>query len=404
MSPTSPTPTGSRRRRLWDLPHQCLCPVVGVCLPLDVLRRLVNKALGGRAVADDYEVHVGAVAQCQQRNRLSEALQTELEARYPRQVQSLRAVKTTEALAEQWAAAVLAGDVAGLFWATLTHPRCDDLLQELVLRDMHMLQHQAGAAARVDASRFQALLHENGVLGRELAKAQDRCTRVIAEKSLEVERLMTEVMALRASHVGKDSQMAFLAEDLQALRASIPGLGKLENLQKKLAQMAARQSDLDAQNADLRQTLSRAMKLIDERDRGTLGMVPAAPEPDIEPPPVQPVTVYLRHQTVLCVGGRTGSVASYRDVIERVGGRFAHHDGGLQDAPAVLDASLAAADLVICQTGCISHNAYWRVKDFCKRTGKRCVFVDNPSTSSLVRTLGQMAVGDMVLQEGVLNG
>lgn len=218
--------------------------------------------------------------------------------------------------------------------------------------------------------RLWELLHENGVLGRELAKAQDRCTRVIAEKSLEVERLMTEVMALRASHVGKDSQMAFL----------------------------------EAQNADLRQTLSRAMKLIDERDRGTLGMVPAAPEPVIEPPPEQPVTVYLRHLTVLCVGGRTGSVASYRDVIERVGGRFAHHDGGLQDASGVLDASLAAADLVICQTGCISHNAYWRVKDFCKRTGKRCVFVDNPSTSSLVRTLGQMAVGDMVLQEGVRNG
>ena len=218
--------------------------------------------------------------------------------------------------------------------------------------------------------RLWELLHENGVLGRELAKAQDRCTRVIAEKSLEVERLMTEVMALRASHVGKDSQMAFL----------------------------------EAQNADLRQTLSRAMKLIDERDRGTLGMVPAAPEPVIEPPPEQPVTVYLRHQTVLCVGGRTGSVASYRDVIERVGGRFAHHDGGLQDASGVLDASLAAADLVICQTGCISHTAYWRVKDFCKRTGKRCVFVDNPSTSSLVRTLGQMAVGDMVLQEGVRNG
>ena len=147
---------------------------------------------------------------------------------------------------------------------------------------------------------------------------------------------------------------------------------------------------LEAQNADLRQTLSRAMKLIDERDRGTLGMVPAAPEPVIEPPPEQPVTVYLRHQTVLCVGGRTGSVASYRDVIERVGGRFAHHDGGLQDASGVLDASLAAADLVICQTGCISHNAYWRVKDFCKRTGKRCVFVENPGTACLKRALSTL--------------
>ena len=31
---------GSRRRRLWDLPHQCHCPVVGVCFPLFTLRQL----------------------------------------------------------------------------------------------------------------------------------------------------------------------------------------------------------------------------------------------------------------------------------------------------------------------------------------------------------------------------
>ena len=49
------------------------------------------------------------------------------------------------------------------------------------------------------------------------------------------------------------------------------------------------------------------------------------------------------------------------------------------------------ADLVICQTGCISHSAYWRVKDHCKRHGKRCVFVDNPSVSSLVRGLQEVA-------------
>jgi hypothetical protein len=48
---------------------------------------------------------------------------------------------------------------------------------------------------------------------------------------------------------------------------------------------------------------------------------------------------------------------------------------------------LAAADLVICQTGCISHDAYWRVKDHCKRTGKRCVFVESPSTAGLKRAL-----------------
>jgi hypothetical protein len=88
----------------------------------------------------------------------------------------------------------------------------------------------------------------------------------------------------------------------------------------------------------------------------------------------------LNDRAVLCVGGRNGNVASYRELIEREGARFAHHDGGLEDNANRLEASLAAADLVICQTGCISHSAYWRVKDYCKRNGKRCVFIDNPAS------------------------
>lgn len=50
-----------------------------------------------------------------------------------------------------------------------------------------------------------------------------------------------------------------------------------------------------------------------------------------------------------------------------------------------LDASLAAADLVICQTGCLSHGAYWRVQDHCKRTGKSCVLVEQTDALRIVR-------------------
>jgi len=98
----------------------------------------------------------------------------------------------------------------------------------------------------------------------------------------------------------------------------------------------------------------------------------------------------LSERAVLCVGGRQAVVPIYRQLIERTGGRFLHHDGGEEDAIAKLDASLTAADLVICQTGCISHDAYWRVKDHCKRHGKRCVYVESPSASSLRRALSSL--------------
>lgn len=383
---------GSRRRRLWDLPHHCHCPVVGVCLPLEILRRLVNKALGGKALADDYEVHVGAVAECVHRSRLAELMQRELDTRYARELKAYRSAKTTEAVAALWVVAMREGDVAGAFWAALTHPRCDALLQEVLCRNMHMLQHQAGAAVRVDAARLNALMEENAVLARELGKIQERSTCLLAQKNAEVERLNVQLMQLRAEHIAKDSRFGFLSQDMVALKASIPDFDAVLRQKEKLEQMAARQSRLEAQNAELRHKLAEAQRSLDALNTAPPISVHAdASEPAA--PRAVPVAVYLQQKTVLCVGGRSGSIASYRDLVERVGGRFAHHDGGLEHSRSVLDASLAAADLVICQTGCISHNAYWRVKDFCKRTGKRCVFVENPSASSLVRSLEEIDPG-----------
>ena len=53
---------GSRRRRLWELSRESHCPVIGVCLPLPLLRKLVGKALSQTAPLGDYDLHVGAVS------------------------------------------------------------------------------------------------------------------------------------------------------------------------------------------------------------------------------------------------------------------------------------------------------------------------------------------------------
>lgn len=385
--------SGSRRRRIWDLPRDCHCPVVGVCLPLGTLRRLANKAWGGQALADDYEIHVGAVAECERRNRLSEVLQHELDQRYSRVVQHFRLAKTTGAVAQLWAQAVAQGDVAGAFWAALTHPRCNTVLQEALCRDMHMIQHQAGASVRADLARFTALLEKNAILTRELGRVQERNTRLMADKSSEVERLNAQLMQVRAEQIAKDTSIAFLSEDLMALKASIPGLESRTRLQKKIGQMSERHSELESHINDLRQKLASATKALESVNAGA---AQAVRMDTVEQQATRsfPIALHLQQKTVLCVGGRSGNVASYRDLIERVGGRFAHHDGGMEDSQNLLDANLAAADLVICQTGCISHNAYWRVKDFCKRTGKRCVFVENPSATSLARGLEQISAKD----------
>jgi Uncharacterized protein conserved in bacteria (DUF2325) len=118
--------------------------------------------------------------------------------------------------------------------------------------------------------------------------------------------------------------------------------------------------------------------------------VPAPAAAAAAPAEAAPESPPLGDRAVLCVGGRPASVPLYRHIVERNGGRFLHHDGGEEHGAQRLDATLSAADVVICQTGCISHHAYWRVKDHCKRHGKRCVFVENPGSASLKRALAEL--------------
>jgi hypothetical protein len=379
----------SRRRRLWELGTACHCPLIGVGFPLGVLRKLVDKAVaagrgGGKVLADDYEIHVGAVSECGTRNRLSETLQKELERRYATVLLHFRSARSSEQVALLWRAAVAGGDVAGAFWAGLTHPRCTPELEEQMCRDLHMVQHQAGACARADIGKFNAALAENAQLVREQDKSRQRINTLLAEKAADAERHAAQLMQLRAQVVSKDSMIESLRAELAQLKASIPGLKARNRMAARLEQMEQRERALRNQIAELRLELAAA-----KAAEPLPASVPATAREVIEH--VMVMAPRLNQQAVLCVGGRSGNVATYRELIEREGARFAHHDGGLEDNANRLDASLAAADLVICQTGCISHSAYWRVKDYCKRTGKRCVFIDNPSISSLARGLNEAA-------------
>lgn len=382
---TLPEARGSRRRRLWELSRHAHCPVVGVCLPIASVRRVVDKVLGGKAVASDYELHCGVNSECRQRGAIAEAVQKELDHRYANALRQSRPLKSTEALRDWWSAQTMGRDVPGALWATLTHPRCDAALEEAVLADIHMIQHQNGAADRADLGKLNALLAENEVLARELGAAQQRCVQQAADHARKADSLNAALVRGRADLIGRDTMIATLQEELQALEAAVPALRSRDELTRQVAQQIERIQDLERALLKARHELER------ERHRANEALADlhsARPMPVIsvvEAPPS------LSDRSVLCVGGRAAALPVYRRLVEGVGGRFLHHDGGEEDNAARLDTTLAAADLVICQTGCISHNAYWRVKDHCKRTGKRCLFVDNPSSASLRRALADLA-------------
>lgn len=397
MGAAPPAERGSRRRRLWELPQQTHCPLIGVCLPMPVLRRLIGKALGSSLIADDYEFHIAAVAECGRRMPISEALQRELDRRYAPTLRRFAQAKTGEALATFWSEALKGSGVAGALWATLSHGRCDDHLREQVCRDIHMFQHQVGAANRADLQRLDQLQDEHAVQSRELAALKGRHARVLSQHAAQVGRINADLMQARGRLIVRDTAFAALEDDLGALRAAVPDLQERLDLIRRVELQRHRIHELERHRAALQQradqeaaraeALARELLALRERGAAAGGDTGVGDQSNLDE---------LRDKAVLCVGGRTGSVPTYRQLIEYTGGRFSHHDGGEENSASQLEASLAAADLVICQTGCISHGAYWRVKDHCKRTGKRCVFVDRPSASSLARCLRQLGEPDVL--------
>ena len=64
--------------------------------------------------------------------------------------------------------------------------------------------------------------------------------------------------------------------------------------------------------------------------------------------------------------GRATALAYAREDHERLVARLALE----RDPQAV------AADLVLCQTGCLGHGNFWRVQDQCRRSGKACVLIE----------------------------
>lgn len=95
-------------------------------------------------------------------------------------------------------------------------------------------------------------------------------------------------------------------------------------------------------------------------------------------------------KTVLYVGGIRRMVPYYRQLIERHGGQFLHHDGGKEIARRLLPSMSTCADAVFCPIDCVSHDACHCVKKFCKRYQKPFVPMRSASLSALARGLGKM--------------
>jgi hypothetical protein len=93
---------------------------------------------------------------------------------------------------------------------------------------------------------------------------------------------------------------------------------------------------------------------------------------------------------ILYVGGLHKMVPHYQQLVEYYGGRFMHHDGGVEAARNQLPKMLGSADVVFCPVDCVSHDACICVKKMCKHYQKPFVMMRSSGLSTLANELGRI--------------
>lgn len=378
-----------RRRKLWDLDSHLHCSIVGTCLSLSELRKLVVRHLGQHAAAlSDLEIHEHGV-RLSSDAEASRHLHRALDRKFEAQIRRFDQADTTSKVEGLWEEAKRAGDIPAAYWCVITHPATTVPLLQRVVGDVHMLSHLVGASNRADIrrlaelesrcaelqdkserqqARLQALAAEREAAMRELAAAlahnaktaDEACTPAAPDETERLEYLRGVVAALERK-LGVEERRRERAEQLFTTTRE-----SLDHTESALASTTERERLLQAE-------LEAAERLLEHRRNGTERDGAYASQ--------------LAGRTILYVGGRLSAIHAIRSLCEEAGCTLEHHDGGMETRRGLLDARVPRADVVMFPVDCVSHDAAWTLKRLCRQSSRPLFALRSASLSSFLAAL-----------------
>ena len=392
------------RKRLWQLDGPFHCSVIGTCLSLEELKDLCRKMrITVQTPLTDYELHRSFVGVAGEHTPVARRLHKHLDQKYRATIRRFAKAQSDTALETLWVEAVESGELAGAYWALATHPQASVELVDRVYGEVHMLSHLAGAVVRVNMQELDRLQRLNKKLASQLASIESSAKAKIKEREAEISRLSSDLMQAQAAEKGLVDAQARLArmerepltrklkkqveeyaiklgaERVQAERAEKiaaewkhKAITKDERIQSLEGQLAELHAERNALETTLENLVTPKCVACEEQDECSTG-------------------ISLCGRCILYVGGRARQCAHFRALVEGQNGRFIHHDGGLHGGRLRLGSILPQADVVLCPLDCVSHDAASRVKQFCKRYGKKLVFLPRSSLAAFTRGLTDLA-------------
>ncbi|MBM9520611.1 DUF2325 domain-containing protein [Desulforhopalus vacuolatus] len=402
----------SQRKKLWSIDQSHICSVLGTCFRKSDLRKMARKKQFGLNSEDsDFLLHLALVNQVGARTPTPRALNKMLDNIYKVAIHRYAKVKDDQAIKAFWEEDILSGNIPGAYWAIMTHPSASLELITDIYGQVQMMGHDTLRNYQRDNRAFGNLKEKVALL--EKVSGNERQQHFKEKKDLEKKLSdLSEMKQLHISLQAENSKLKTLLDQSSAgesgnlkqqrdeLRRHIAYLcGRLDNLSEELEvkenmlkiaektvnNLEKTQTGIYFENEKFRQEImsleavlhpqiSTTCNCADCEDRDTN----RCPGPD------------LCGRKVLYVGGRQSLVPMYRRLIERQGGSFLHHDGGIEVARARLPEMLTGADAVVCPVDCVSHEACTCVKKVCKRYMKPYVMMRSSGLSSLTKGLAEI--------------
>jgi hypothetical protein len=363
----APSAQPSRRSKIWELAETLHCSIIGTCLSNADLRQVLMRLnVAGAAAADDHELHVVGVTLAGRHDAGAKLLQRALDKRHGLPIKQYARAKDEEALRHLWDDAVQSGDIPGAYWALLSHPVATEAVVKKAFRDVHMLSHLVGAANRADIRRLRQLEQEIGVLVEKLNRQQQHLRDGFTSRDETIRRLNEALIGRLNGGV-----RSFEASEIETLRSVIV------EVNKKLGQETARRERLEqrltAMSATLKKTEAAFQTAKCDRDafRRDIELIEDQIIRLLEPEANDGEgTLDLSGRTILYVGGRTHQIPQFKALVERTGGRFLHHDGGIEHGSSLLPGLISRADVLYFPIDCISHDAVATIKRLCRQLEK----------------------------------
>ncbi len=400
-----------RRRRIWEL-EEYLCSIIGTCLSINELKKLASKTeFAVDSSLSAYELHILFVHGVSHACPVSRLVDKKLNKKFHLAIRQAKRVKSSDALADFWHYSKEKNRLAGAYWAIMTHPLAPPSLCSKIHGEVHMLSHLASRKSHNNEQRQRDQRNKIEVLQEALQLANSQARQEIGWRDEEIaevtmqlknsdelqSRLPQALARIAELESGQryselQARNSQLEKELREVSAACLRLSQ-ENIQLNTdhSQLSEGQALLQSEHDETRQENQAMEQLLHNQSTGSTGhscdncQCKECPGLD------------LCGRCVLYVGGQHSLVPHYRQIVEKCGGRFIHHDGGKEDQRVKLGKMMSRADAVICPVNCVSHDACLRAKRLCKSQAKPFITMRSAGISSLARGLAQVVVepGDL---------